>query len=183
MHFFRLPISPNMEIFGCYKASTPADSAWIGSAAQDVRAHESSSHRWSSLHQSWCQQSVPWQRLTTDIWHKIFKYTVVLTINSYIPSDITLYNSYIPLYTIWYNIIYHYITEYTLCDMFFLVIGLTWEFNHFLHGDVTVNKWDWPSIYDGFMLVYDYKIDTGYAVERICKQTFRKLGVALFFVF
>jgi hypothetical protein len=119
MHFFRLPISPNMEIFGCYKASTPADSAWIGSAAQDVRAHESSSHRWSSLHQSWCQQSVPWQRLTTDIWHKIFKYTVVLAINSYIPSDITLYNSYIPLYTIWYNIIYHYITEYTLCDMFF----------------------------------------------------------------
>jgi transposase len=32
------------------------------------------------------------------------------------------------------------------------------------------------------MLVYDYKIDTGYAVERICKQTFRKLGVALFFL-
>ena len=23
MHLFRLPISPNMEIFGCYKASTP----------------------------------------------------------------------------------------------------------------------------------------------------------------
>ena len=65
--------------------------------------------------------------------------------------------------------------------MFFLMIGLTWEFNHFLHGDVTVNKWDWPSIYDGFMLVYDYKIDGGYAVERVCKQTFRKLGVAFFF--
>ena len=66
--------------------------------------------------------------------------------------------------------------------MFFLMIGLTWEFNHFLHGDVTVNKWDWPSIYDGFMLVYDYKIDGGYAVERVCKQTFRKLGVAFFFL-
>ena len=62
------------------------------------------------------------------------------------------------------------------------MIGLTWEFNHFLHGDVTVNKWDWPSIYDGFMLVYDYKIDGGYAVERVCKQTFRKLGVAFFFL-
>ena len=68
-----------------------------------------------------------------------------------------------------------------LCDMWLSgFIGLTWEFNpRAIHGDVT-DKWDRPSIYDGFMLVY-YKIDGGYAVERVCKQTFRKLGLAFFF--